>query len=285
MNKKVSVAGVMLIIAAAGVFAASCWSLFNWSEPVTISLFTVQALLLLIFTLVGLKKPVSADPTAAADPKPFEEMRIKLDKLTSENAELKTEIASVRAESDNYRSKVGELNARIENSASVAHTLLYDEKLLEDEEDIDLREIANDTAQQMKPYADRADIRLSVAGSDHIIYHANARLMNIMMRNIVDNSIKYMRRAGNIHITLSVVDDDVFIICKDDGMGIGADELKYIFDLNFQGSNRVSGNGLGLTQAKDIVTAYNGVIYAKSNMGAGMGIYIQLPLSGRKERA
>ena len=40
---------------------------------------------------------------------------------------------------------------------------------------------------------------------------------------------------------------------------------------------RISGNGLGLTQAKAIVEYYGGTIYAKSNTGNGMGIYIQLP--------
>lgn len=48
-------------------------------------------------------------------------------------------------------------------------------------------------------------------------------------------------------------------------------------ELNFQGSNRLSGNGLGLAQARAIVEYYGGTIYAKSTQGGGMGIYIQLP--------
>ena len=64
---------------------------------------------------------------------------------------------------------------------------------------------------------------------------------------------------------------------KDTGDGLSADETKHIFELNYQGSNRISGNGLGLYQAKAIVEYYGGTIYAKSNAGKGMGVYIQLP--------
>ena len=79
--------------------------------------------------------------------------------------------------------------------------------------------------------------------------------------------------------TRSSIDDDIFIVLKDTGEGLPEDETKHIFELNYQGSNRISGNGLGLTQAKAIVEHYGGTIYARSPQGNGMGIYIQLPTS------
>ena len=86
-----------------------------------------------------------------------------------------------------------------------------------------------------------------------------------------------MHRNGNLVITVSNIGDDLFIVLKDNGEGLPSSETAHIFELNYQGSNRVSGNGLGLTQAKAIVEYYGGTIYAKSNSGNGMGIYIQLP--------
>ena len=47
--------------------------------------------------------------------------------------------------------------------------------------------------------------------------------------------------------------------------------------MNYQGTNRISGNGLGLAQARAIVEYYGGMIYARSSVGNGMGIYIHLP--------
>ena len=58
-------------------------------------------------------------------------------------------------------------------------------------------------------------------------------------------------------------------------------EVSYIFDLNYQGANRKSGNGLGLAQVKAIVEHYKGTVYAKSEVNEGMAIYIQFPVESK----
>ena len=110
-----------------------------------------------------------------------------------------------------------------------------------------------------------------------MLVKASRGRLRILFRNIIDNSIKYMNRSGSLLITISNIGDDIFIVLKDNGNGLSEHETKHIFELNYQGTNRVSGNGLGLTQAKAIVDYYGGSIYAKSMIGRGMGIYIQLP--------
>ena len=86
-----------------------------------------------------------------------------------------------------------------------------------------------------------------------------------------------MNRLGSLTITISNIGSDIFIVLKDTGEGLTESETRHIFELNYQGSNRISGNGLGLAQAKAIVDYYGGTIYAKSNVNQGMAIYIQLP--------
>ena len=112
---------------------------------------------------------------------------------------------------------------------------------------------------------------------DTLLVRADRNRLIVLFRNIIDNSIKYMKRQGSLVITISTIGDDIFIVLKDTGEGLNEDETKHIFELNFQGSNRISGNGLGLSQARAIVESYGGTIYAKSTEGKGMGIYIQLP--------
>lgn len=132
--------------------------------------------------------------------------------------------------------------------------------------------------EEMLPYSRKAGIQLLLSSaSDTLMVRADASYLRILFRNIIDNSIKYMRRNGNLVITISNIGDDLFIVLKDNGEGLPSSETAHIFELNYQGSNRVSGNGLGLTQAKAIVEYYGGTIYAKSTSGNGMGIYIQLP--------
>lgn len=144
---------------------------------------------------------------------------------------------------------------------------------------LDIVQTARDTIQEFLPFAEKAGIKLQISSaSDTLLVKADPQRIRILFRNIVDNSIKYMNRAGNLIITMSTVGNDIFIVLKDNGDGLSAEETPHIFEMNYQGSNRISGNGLGLTQAKAIVDSYGGTIYARSTPGNGMGIYIQIPI-------
>ncbi len=145
-------------------------------------------------------------------------------------------------------------------------------------ETIDIIAIAKMTIDELKPFAEHAHIKIHIsAPEESLLVRADQSRLHIMFRNIIDNSIKYMKRAGQLVVTISNIGDDIFIVLKDNGLGLPANETEHIFELNYQGSNRISGNGLGLTQAKAIVTYYGGTIYAKSTSGNGMGVYVQLP--------
>lgn len=143
---------------------------------------------------------------------------------------------------------------------------------------VNIIKIARDTLNEFLPFSEKAGILLQLSSpTDTILVKADVQRLRILFRNIIDNSIKYMNRAGSLIITLSMVGSDIFIVLKDNGDGLSESETPHIFEMNYQGSNRVSGNGLGLTQAKAIVEYYGGTIYARSKPGKGMGIYIQIP--------
>lgn len=146
-------------------------------------------------------------------------------------------------------------------------------------ETMDIIRVAQDTVGELLPFAEKAGVQIHISSpTSTLLMKANAMRIRTLFRNIIDNSIKYMNRAGSLVITISTVGSDIFIVLKDNGNGLPEDETPHIFELNYQGSNRISGNGLGLTQAKAIVDYYGGTIYAKSTPGKGMGIYIQIPV-------
>lgn len=143
---------------------------------------------------------------------------------------------------------------------------------------LDIIQVAKDTIAEFQSFSEKAGILIQVSASSSTLpVKADLQRIRILFRNIIDNSIKYMNRAGNLIITMSTVGDDIFIVLKDNGDGLSPSETPHIFEMNYQGSNRISGNGLGLTQAKAIVESYGGTIYARSTPGSGMGIYIQIP--------
>ncbi len=143
---------------------------------------------------------------------------------------------------------------------------------------VNIIDVAKSVAKEFHDDAAKAGLSIQISsGEENLLVRGDQNLLRILFRNIVDNSIKYMNRHGSLIITISSIGDDIFVVCKDTGEGLSSDETEHIFELNYQGSNRISGNGLGLFQAKAIVSFYGGTIYAKSHPGSGMGIYIQIP--------
>ena len=162
------------------------------------------------------------------------------------------------------------------------HTFLARPK---DVVEMDLIAAAKDAMESLQSFAEKQNIKLHLSTTcESLMMKADPDSIRILFRNIIDNSIKYMGRPGHMIITISLLGDDIFLILKDTGNGLSEEETTHVFELNFQGSNRVSGNGLGLTQTKMIVEAFGGTIYAKSSPGNGMAIYIQLPVSGASAR-
>lgn len=223
---------------------------------------------------------------------PLEDELQMMSQYRQENVSLKQERDTLSEEKDTLTAKCTELEQKVASlTASLEQVQtpadkseLLSELLPQEETPVDLNiiDVVNKVMEEMAPYGRRAGIQLLLSSaSDRLMVRADASFIRILFRNIIDNSIKYMHRNGNLVITVSNIGDDLFIVLKDNGEGLATNETDHIFELNYQGSNRVSGNGLGLTQAKAIVEYYGGTIHAKSNSGKGMGIYIQLPASGR----
>ncbi len=231
---------------------------------------------------------------AIENEKRAEELNDKLAAQTRLTAAKDAEMSTARSRISELEQQVSGLqNTQLERAIEV-QTILADREEAESREyeallppiepdespneTINILQIAQDTISELSAFADAAEIKIVLSAPENdLLVKASKGRLRILFRNIIDNSIKYMRRSGTLIITISNIGDDIFIVLKDNGNGLSEHETKHIFELNYQGSNRISGNGLGLTQAKAIVDYYGGSIYAKSMIGRGMGIYIQLP--------
>lgn len=101
-----------------------------------------------------------------------------------------------------------------------------------------------------------------------------------VLDNLVENAIKYSNSEVNINIDVADTNEGVKISVEDDGLGISAFDLKYIFD-RFYRSNRKelkrkTGFGLGLTYVKSMVEAHGGSISVTSKMNEGSEFVILL---------
>ena len=204
------------------------------------------------------------------------DIKSERDRLLKENESVKQSISELKQKNEDYEDKIKKYQESPENDVKglLPHLSAEDDG----RETVNIIAIAKQAADELSESARAASLHVSISSqSDTLLVRADRNRIITLFRNIIDNSIKYMRRAGSLVITISTIGEDIFIVLKDTGEGLSEDETKHIFELNYQGSNRISGNGLGLAQARAIVESYGGTIYAKSNEGKGMGVYIQLP--------
>ncbi len=101
-----------------------------------------------------------------------------------------------------------------------------------------------------------------------------------VMSNLVGNAMKYSPNGGSVRVTIGVERDIVMVSVIDNGMGIVADELPYVFDRFWQSkrTNR-SGAGLGLAISRGIVNAHGGEMSISSAHGKGTLVRFSLPIA------
>ncbi|WP_169819150.1 sensor histidine kinase [Anaerobacillus arseniciselenatis] len=99
--------------------------------------------------------------------------------------------------------------------------------------------------------------------------------------NILENSIRYTPKGGSIKIVVVEKETDVIIEISDTGVGIGKEDLPYIFERFYRvdksRSRESGGSGLGLAIVKEIVEVHNGSVDVKSEEGKGTSFYIKIP--------
>lgn len=101
-----------------------------------------------------------------------------------------------------------------------------------------------------------------------------------IIRNFIENSIRYCDKQPIITITAQV-QDDIVITFADNGIGIAEEQLPYIFDRFYKVDDarlHVEGStGLGLSIVKMLVEKYSGIVEVSSIIGEGTIFTLHLP--------
>jgi signal transduction histidine kinase len=108
-----------------------------------------------------------------------------------------------------------------------------------------------------------------------------------VLRNLLDNAVKYSPEGGLVIARGEASDDEVIVSVADQGVGISPEHLNRLFDKFFRAESgpgrHVVGSGLGLPIARTIVEAHGGRIWAESKVGQGSTFYFTLPRGGIAE--
>jgi signal transduction histidine kinase len=100
---------------------------------------------------------------------------------------------------------------------------------------------------------------------------------SLAISNLLINSIQAVSEKGEIHLVTRASKKNIFIVIKDNGVGISKDHLPKIFDFMF--STKLMGSGLGLSTAKKIISDHHGEISVKSEVNRGSVFTIRIPIN------
>ncbi len=141
--------------------------------------------------------------------------------------------------------------------------------------------LINDIVEEMRLAAKSKSIKILFESGKMIKIRADQALITTLIINLVNNSIKFNKKNGNIKIGLSEEDSFVKIQIEDNGIGIEEKEIPFIFKKFYRVDKVRTGKsfGLGLSIVKWIIDAHKGHIVVDSKVGIGTKMTIRLPVN------
>lgn len=122
--------------------------------------------------------------------------------------------------------------------------------------------------------------RIQIDASTPILVVVDAVRIERVLGNLVTNACKYS--AADVLVQVYRADQQAVIAVTDQGVGIAANDLPYVFDKHYRAhtADTTTGTGLGPYSSRLIVDAHGGRLWAESTVGVGSTFLVALPISG-----
>jgi len=144
----------------------------------------------------------------------------------------------------------------------------------------DLRALAVEVISELAPVAVRKNIELQLAEGTAVRAPGVAPLLGILMRNLIDNAIRYSPPAGQVQVAVTRRADEAVFSVVDQGPGIPAGEQERVWERFYRvlGSEE-TGSGLGLSIVKRIADLHHAhVTLAAGEDGMGLRVEVTFPV-------
>lgn len=216
--------------------------------------------------------------------------------LSSISHDLRTPLAALRASVEAIRDGLADdpdaylkgMEHQVEALALLVddlqlHTRLASGTLEMRRSRVDLSELIDEAVEAMVPLAGRSDVDLVVGTSASVIVDGAPAQLARVVRNLIDNAIRYSPAGGVVAVDVSMSVDDAVVRVRDQGPGFAESIRATAFEPFTRADQardvRTGTAGLGLTIAKGIVDAHGGSIAIAD--GPGGVVQFTIPLTRR----
>jgi signal transduction histidine kinase len=181
--------------------------------------------------------------------------------------------------SQRFEHQITRMKALVDDLLSLSR--LEAEEMAPKSEEVVLSTFCPDLVRSLQPLAESASVTLHVDCSGNPSVLTDRSLLEMAVRNLVDNGIRYNRPGGRVRLRCIEEDRSVNILVEDTGEGIPNQHLTRIFERFYRvdphRSRERGGTGLGLAIVKHAVNKLGGEIDVQSTVGKGTTFTITIP--------
>lgn len=149
---------------------------------------------------------------------------------------------------------------------------------------VDLSEIARAQVQEIETVAATHDIKIESEVGAGVKVRGDAQHLELLVRNLLDNAVRYTGDGGRVKLTLSKGPDGVRLEVSDDGIGIPLTAQARVFERFYRvdedRARASGGTGLGLSIVKNVAESHGGTVSVTSELDEGSTFVITLPTVG-----
>ncbi|PKP44882.1 MAG: hypothetical protein CVT95_10330 [Bacteroidetes bacterium HGW-Bacteroidetes-12] len=142
--------------------------------------------------------------------------------------------------------------------------------------------ICNDVIDQIKDTAKMKEITINSFHSNEVYAFADKNMVEVILRNLIVNAIKFTENFGKIDIYSMPVGEFIEIAVADNGIGINKKLKSKLFKSDFNesspGTANEKGSGLGLVICKRFVERHQGKIWIENKTEKGTTLKFTLPI-------
>jgi signal transduction histidine kinase len=148
----------------------------------------------------------------------------------------------------------------------------------------DVRALLESIITMQRLAAEKRQIAIQFASDwpDKVEITMDSQRMKRVFHNLLSNAIKYSNPGSRVMIGYARSEDHGFIISvQDEGIGIPASEQEHVWGGFYRATNStakdITGTGMGLYLAREIVAQHGGKTWLESREGEGTTVYVELP--------
>lgn len=213
--------------------------------------------------------------------------------------ELRTPLAALKAQAqvalnsndiEEKNQALQKLIASVNRSTHIVQQLLTMSRLvpeatsLNDADEVNLGKLTREILAMLAPSAVEKQIELEFESDDKIpLISGNPTALGILVRNLVDNAIRYCSENGRVIVRLSKQDNELVLEVGDNGPGIPPELQARVFERFFRVlGNKSPGSGLGLAIVQQICDLHGGrVVLDSPKTGTGLVVRVYLPINSK----